>query len=66
MLLTTQLKILAKNCKYHDVDEAVRDQLLLNITDDKAREKLMDKVLEGTVPNLANDIGLLRNIESRK
>jgi len=39
----TALKLLVQRCNYKDPEEAVRDQLILNIKDEIAREKILDK-----------------------
>jgi len=44
----------------------IRDQLILNLNDDAAREKILDKAqLDENVPSLSQVIGLLKNYESR-
>jgi len=37
------LKLLVSTCEYIKPSEAVRDQLILNLRDNSAREKLLDK-----------------------
>ena len=64
---TTQLKLLAASCEYQNANEAVRDQLVLNMKDDEACEKVLDKAqFEGKVPDLDQLIGMIKNYESRK
>lgn len=39
----TQLKTLASTCQYTEPDEIIRDQLIVSIKNDAAREKIIDK-----------------------
>lgn len=63
----TQLKILIASCEYANNDEAIRDQVILNMKDEGAREKILDKVqFEGKVPDLMQIVNMIKNYESRK
>ena len=39
----TQLRLLATSCKFHSINEALRDQFSLNIKTTRAKEKILEK-----------------------
>ena len=62
----TQLRVLVKTCDYGNSEEMVRDQFILNLYDDKAREKLLDHVQMGTTPmSLEKAVNFVKNYEMR-
>jgi len=61
------LRLLARSCDYKDPQEAIRDILVLQMRDEKAREKILDKSqLDEKVPDLDQIVGMLKNYEARK
>lgn len=62
----TQLRVLVKTCNYSNQDEMIRDQFILNLHDDKAREKLLDHVQMDTTPmSLDKAVNFVKNYEMR-
>ncbi|XP_066938885.1 uncharacterized protein [Macrobrachium rosenbergii] len=62
----TQLRILCKTCNYDNEEEMIRDQFILNLHDDKAREKLLDHVQMDTKPmTLERAVNFVKNYEMR-
>ena len=51
----TRLKMLVRDCRYHDPDEMVRDRIVFGIQEEKAWEKLINVGVEFTLAK-ATDI----------
>lgn len=63
----TQLKLLIASCEYPNEEEAIRDQVVLNMNDSTAREKILDKAqFDSKVPDLNQVVNMIKNYESRK
>ena len=59
----TQLRVLAKTYQYDKEEEMIRDQFILNLHDDKAREKLLDHMQMDTKPMTLERV--VKNYEMR-